>query len=232
MKKILCAALAAFVVYASPSSLMAQGSIVNFFAIGPETGESTYTGFLVNMVSSMRGISSLSTPFIPMESVVNAREIVSYDDRTGRKLFSGFSHISPTPFLLSDMSACLSSSFFSSSNMLSGVKFGNAVVGIRWGPNGPGTADTVYTSGAADLTLVNEVYVVANTYTIRATDVSDLERAVASFGRLHGDVVDIDSKYTSGSLSGYGSISLAVPEPTSFALMGIAALALTFRRKR
>lgn len=232
MKKLLCAALAAFVVYGSPSTVMAQGSIVNFFAIGPETGEPTYTGFLVNMVSSMRGIPSLSTPFIPMGSIVNARDIVSYDDRRGQKLFSGFSHVSQTPFLLSDMSACLSSSFFSSSNMLSGVKFGSAVVGIRWGPNGPGSADTVYTSGAADLTLVNEVYVVANTYTIRATDPSDLERAVSSFGRLHGNLVQIDSTYSRGPLSGYGSISLGVPEPSSFTIAAIGALALCFRRKQ
>ncbi len=229
--KILCAAVAAFVVYTSPSA-MAQGSIVNFFAIGPETGEPAYAGFLANMITNMRGFPSLATPFIPMGSTIDARNIVSYDNKTGQKLFSGSKTIDATPFTVGQISASLSSSFFNSSNLLTSVKFGTAVVGVKWGPDGPGTADTVYTSGDAGSTLLNELYIVSNTYTIRATDPSDKERAVESFGRLYGTLVTINSTYTKGPLMGYGSVNLSVPEPSTFALAGIGALALILSRKR
>lgn len=232
MKRLLCAALAAFVV-CTPVVIQGQGVIQTFFAVGPQTGEPTYNSFLNGMIAGMRGNTSLSTPLIPIGSTIPAGDIVSYTDKTGWKLFAGFSHINNTPFVLGQMTRVFSvPPSFVSSNTISGLKFGSALVGVKWGPDGPGTADIVYTSGEADSTPVNEIYLISNTYTILASDPSDKQRVIESYGVLHGNLVRIDASYSMGPLYGSGYVNLYVPEPSSFTLIGVGLVVLTSCRRR
>lgn len=234
MKKRIIATIVAFTMLTL--SAWAQGTaITTYMAVGPENGEPAYNNFLSSMLLGMRQGDSLApTPisFIPNGNSVNTGSIISYDDNTGAKLFAGFSAISPSLFSIGQMSRELWTSFHTSSNLFSNSKFGSTVIGIKWGPNGPGTGDTVYSSGSADTVLVNELYVVANTYTIRASDPSDKDRSISAFHRLNGDSVPVNARYSLGNYFDQGTVNLCVPEPSSIAIIGIAFAGMIMSRRR
>ena len=233
--RLLTALVMSVIVSLAIPQARAQGTIQTYFALGPSSSEVGYLQFLGDMIQGMRVDGSLSpVPFIPSGSSINNASIVSYEGGTGHRIFAGFSAVSPNLFSLDQISRVFGTSYSSSSNMMSGASFGPAVLGIRWGSGGPGVNDTMYASGSANGVLVNRIIVVANAYTLVASNPSDTQRVLDAQVALHGPDVLLSARYGNipGQYFGEGNIHLCVPEPSTGSLLAIGLIAMLPRRHK
>lgn len=215
----------------------AQGTLNIYFAISPDYRAASYNPFLSTMTGAMRSLDPVSTfPFIPSGSNLPLERVLTYDDNVsaGGVFLVGMSVNRNTPFTTDQILETVSSPAWSDSHLTQNITFGVAAYGIKWGPNGKGSGDTVYSSGNANGVLLNELYMIPFGYAEGVSAGQTREDVLGGISRLYGQEYPITAQFDLGGLSAHGIVNFQVPEPNTWIIssIGLGILMIMGRHRR
>lgn len=239
MKKILYAALAAFVVYASPVRATAQSAIPEVtIKITPLVGPYVRTQeFLDNVVAGNTGTTSPALPKEVVNNTLNISSIVctptfySWDGTTagaagpfatqlGNRVFFKYDATSSVPFNPFGFSYVLESPFFTLGNSFNGSSYNLKAVGVA-------QDGTVYTSGLMDSPVVRLTGIgVSYSIEVAGNNQAAIDSTLSSWSPF-----DLKATYSLNGSSSSATVHFGVPEPSSLSIASIALIALALRRK-
>ena len=241
MKTFLCAALAAFVVYASPTA-KAQSAIPEAtIKITPLIGPYVRTQeFLDNTVNGITGTDSPATPIPIVNDTINISSIVCtptfyswqgsvtsatglFATQYGNRLIFSYDIRSSQPFNPFDVVAVITSPFFTFSNT-----FGSSGLTYDLRAIGEAADGTIYTTGSMGQQSVVRLRGTGNTYTINVggSGQADIDEALSTWSPF-----DVTVTYMIGGSSSSSTVHIGVPEPSSLSIILVGIGAMIARRR-
>jgi hypothetical protein len=237
MKKLLCAALAAFVVYASPHA-KAQGTLI---AITPYIGPYDRTQeFLDNFIAGNTGTDSPAKPSSIENGTVHISSLVctptfyswkgsvaaatgAFALQRGNRIYFTVDITSSTPFMPYDVVGTTSSHFFSFENSLGSFQ---AVYDLRG--RGYAADGTVYTSGPMNQPVTRLRYI-GYTYSI---EIGGGTQQAINNSLSSWQPFDLTGSYSINGQSVSSTVHISVPEPSSLSIMALALGTIALRRRK
>lgn len=239
MKKLLYAAVAAFVVYTSPSA-MAQSTVPSpVITITPLVGPRLRTQeFLNNVIAGITGTTSPAIPIAVEDNIVNISSLVCtptfyswrgsvaaatglFATQVGNAHYFTYDISSSTPFNPFDVTFVIQSPFFNLNGSLNGTSYNLKAVGYA--------ADgTEYTTGLMENPVVRLKGIgVSYTIEVGGSGQSDIDNTLKNW-----EPFDLTATYFLNGFSKSSTVHVGVPEPSSFSLIAVAVSYMFVRRKK
>lgn len=221
----------------TPSQSWGQGTIQTYIAVAPGQGEPNAVAFAQNMIASMRGSSLDPVPFLEPGSSVSATNAMTFDPNgTGSVIVAGFRLVTADAFLINQIGreawSQSAANLPGTTNMVTSSSFGPSLLGVKWGPSGPGEGDIIYTSGSTSGVVLNELYMIGNSYTFRLDAGATYQQGLIDFAGFYGPVMTFNARYYLRDISSHSMVNLVVPEPTSATVVTLGFLGFLFRQRK